>query len=221
MSDTEEVVITKASRGKKVDEKLAIALDEEAKRKASKTDIARQKLKEKRERLKAEKDLLLIEEAKKKLIQDEEQKAAQIAEEAKKAEEIKMKDPNYAMMKRLEEMMASLTKKDEPKVTEPKVPEPKVPEPIKKTRAPKVPEPKALKAPKAPKVTEVIDKPNKSKGLPARKNKVVYLPQDSPTNNFIGYDIPPPVEEPLYNSQQGGLLASLMSRRSMNSWISY
>ena len=115
MSDTEEVVITKASRGKKVDETLAIALDEEAKRKASKTDIARQKLKEKRERLKAEKELMLIEEAKKKLIQDEEQKAIQAAEEAKKAEELKMKDPSYAMMQKLEMMMSMMQKQQKQK----------------------------------------------------------------------------------------------------------
>jgi hypothetical protein len=206
MSDTEEVVLSRS-----------------AVKRNTKPEIAREKLKEKRERLKKEKENLLIEEAKKRLIEDS-KKAEQEALLAKqKEEEKKLQDPSYMMLKRMEEMMAML----QPKQVE----QPKVelePEPVKKKRAPRkkveIPEPepepepeeKPKRKPRQPK--QIVDKPNKSPGLPKPRKKVVYLQQDpvpEESTQFIGYDIAPPAE-PVQYQPSNGLLSALMGRRNMN-----
>jgi hypothetical protein len=122
------------------------------------------------------------------------------------------------MMKRMEEMMAMI---QGTKAT----PEP-IPEPVTKTKAkPKKkivieepePEPEPVKKTRAPK--PVVDKPNKSPGLPKPRKKVVYLQaekQESETNQFVGYDVAPPAE-PIQYQPSSGLLAAMMARRNMNS----
>jgi hypothetical protein len=200
MSDTEEVVIPRTNRSQlKVN---------------TKPEIAREKLKEKRERLKREKDEKLIEEAKKRLASESEKKQQEEIIAKQQEEEKKKSDPTYALMMRMEQMMSLL----QPKPVEPAIP-------VKKAKAKKVviPEPeeeeeKPKRKPRVPK--EVVDKPNKSKGLPKPKKKVVYLQQDpvpEQSTHFVGYDIAPP-QEPIQYQPSSGLLSAMMSRRNMNSF---
>jgi len=207
MSDTEEVVLTRTP----------------AKRVNTKPEIAREKLKEKRERLKKEKENLIIEEAKKRLAEDN-KKAEQEALIAKQQEEEqKQKDPSYAMLKRMEEMMALFQSNQLKPVSEPKV-EPE-PQPVKKRASKKkveIPEPepeeeeKPKRKPRVPKEPKV--QVNKSPGLPKPRKKVVYLQQDpvpEESTQFVGYDIAPPAE-PIQYQPSSGLLSALMGRRNMN-----
>ena len=203
MSDTEEVVIPRASKSQlKVN---------------TKPEIAREKLKEKRERLKKEKENLLIEEAKKRLISESEKKQQEELL-AKQAEEDKKKsDPTYALLMKMEEMMAKMGEKNVPVAPGPitgktrakkvVIPEPEPePEPEKPKRKPRAP-----KEPKTPKPIE---------NVPKRKKKVVYLQQEpvqETSTQFVGYDIAPPAEPIQYQPSQG-LLSAMMGRRNMNSF---
>ena len=210
MSDTEEVVLTRAKR-----EKVN-----------TKPEIAREKLKEKRERLKKEKENLIIEEAKKRLV-EESKKAEQEALLIKKQEEDKkLQDPSFMMLKRMEEMMALL---QQPKASVADVDNSKqieqsqsvkrrsskkkveIPEP-----EPEVEEEKPKRKPRVPKEPKV--QINKSPGLPKPRKKVVYLQQDpvpEESTQFVGYDIAPP-SEPIQYQPSSGLLSALMGRRNMN-----
>lgn len=226
MSDTEEVVLTRAKR-----EKVN-----------TKPEIAREKLKEKRERLKKEKENLLIEEAKKRLAEDSKKAEQEALLIKQQEEEKKLQDPSYIMLKRMEEMMAMMSKREEQMATptgrlqlkamdaikaqdamkpvsEPKV-EPE-PQPVKKRASKKkveIPEPESEPEPEKPKrkPRQVI---NKAPGLPKPRKKVVFLAknevlQDGSTQ-FVGYDIAPPAE-PIQYQPSSGLLSAMMSRRNMN-----
>jgi len=215
MSDTEEVVIPRSNRSQlKVN---------------TKPEIAREKLKEKRERLKKEKENMLIEEAKKRLLSESEKKQQEEAL-AKQAEEDKKKsDPTYALLMKMEQMMAMMGERHAPvapsplddyrgtgKVAKARTKKVEIPEPEEE---PEVVE-KPKRKPRVPK--EVIaDKPNKSKGLPKPRKKVVYLQppeqKETETNQFVGYDIAPPAEPIQYQPSQG-LLSAMMGRRNMNSF---
>jgi hypothetical protein len=191
MSDTEEVVIRRTIPAKK----------------NTKPEIAREKLKEKRERLKKEKEEAMIEAAKVKLAAEAERKMTE-EQKAKIAEEEKKKaDPMYQMLQKMEAMMSMM--------------------------APKSPvEPESLKAPK-PRAKKVVDpktpkpKPEPTKPKPApkprapRKKKVLYA-EDSPSNVFIGKDKPPVGQQIQYEQPQEQeavrpLLGAMLSRRNMNS----
>lgn len=201
MDDTEVVTLTKKPRG----------------RPNTKPEVAREKLKEKRERLKKEKENLIIEEAKKRLIEDEQKK--KIEEEQKKAEEEQKKsnDPMFMMMKRMEEMMAML-KPAEPKIEPMLEPITKPKRQTKSKTEPKTPAP-------TPKKVEKIIVP---KPIKPRKKKVYYDAEDSPSNIFVGskkanipYEEPeeayiemPPQNQ--YVEQPNPLLAKMMLRRRMN-----
>jgi len=209
MSDTEEVVLSRAAP-KKVN---------------TKPEIAREKLKEKRERLKKEKENLLIEEAKKRLVEE-----SKIAEQEalllkQKEEEQKLKDPSYALMLKMEQMMAMM---QQPKASVAEVDNSKQieqPQSVKRRPSKKeveIPEPepeeeeKPKRKPRQPK--QVVDKPNKSPGLPKPRKKVVYLQQEpvpEESTQFVGYDIAPPAE-PIQYQPSSGLLSALMGRRNMN-----
>jgi hypothetical protein len=214
MSDTEEVVLPRAT-------KTQLKVN-------TKPEIAREKLKEKRERLKKEKENMLIEEAKKRLALDAEKKQQEEVLAKQQEEEKKMSDPTYAMMKRMEEMMEMMNQRQAPiapgpldefrgagklkakpkakkkvEIAEPEE-EPEVVE--KPKRKPRVP-----KEPKTPKPIE---------NVPKRKKKVVYLQQDpvpEASTQFVGYDIAPPAEPIQYHPSQG-LLSAMMGRRNMNSF---
>jgi len=192
MSDTEEIVITKAPRVKK----------------DTKPEIAREKLKEKRERLKKEKDNLLIEEAKKRLAEEQVQ-AAQV----QKAEEEKKKtDPNFLLLQQMKEMMEMMKPQPAP------APAP-APAPPKKTRAKKV---KATEVAEEVQIPVVVKEPKapKVKAPPKQRRKVVYLdkPIVSPTTQFVGNDIFPP-EDPPPRPPQSNLVNYLLSRRNLNTFV--
>jgi hypothetical protein len=200
MSDTEEVVIPRTKRSElKVN---------------TKPEIAREKLKEKRERLKKEKENMLIEEAKKRLASESEKKQQEEALAKQQEEEKKKSDPTYALLMKMEQMMAMMNPKVEAEPVEKQ----------KKIRAKKVvvepeeEEEKPKRKPRAPK--QIVDKPNTSKGLPKPKKKVVYLQQDpipEESTQFVGYDIAPP-QEPIQYQPSSGLLSAMMGRRTMNSF---
>lgn len=203
MSDTEEVVLTRAKRDKV----------------NTKPEIAREKLKEKRERLKKEKENLLIEEAKKRLVEESKIAEQEALSLKQKEEEQKLKDPSYALMLRMEQMMAMLQPKQVENAPVEPVQEKKKRAPRKKVEIPE-PEPeeeeKPKRKPRVPKEPKV--QVNKSPGLPKPRKKVVYLQQDpvpEESTQFVGYDIAPPAE-PIQYHQSSGLLSALMGRRNMN-----
>jgi hypothetical protein len=182
MSDTEEIVIKRQPKN-------------------TKPEVAREKLKEKRERLKKEKEEGLIVEAKKRLLQEQqEQKQLQEQEELKKAN-----DPTSLLMSKFDQMMALMIQKpkeevEEKKTRKPRVKKEVVEEPVKKTRAKKEVE---YKAPK-----------------PRGKKKVFYTAEDSPSNVFVGDDVAPPQPPMQYMNQyeqepRNMLLAHLAGRRNM------
>jgi len=217
MSDTEEVVLTRNTS----------RVAAEPIKRNTKPEIAREKLKAKRERLKKEKEDLLIEEAKKRLVEDNKKAEQEALMIKKQEEEQKLKDPSYMMLKRMEEMMAMLSNQTK-SVSEPKV-EPHAPlEPVKKRASRKkveIPEPepepeeeeKPKRKPRQPK--QIVDKPNKAPGLPKPRKKVVYLQKSDPvpeeSTQFVGYDVAPPAE-PVQYQPSSGLLSALMGRRNMN-----
>jgi hypothetical protein len=96
MSDTEEVVLSKSFK------------------KNTKPEIAREKLKAKRERLKKEKDDKIIEEAKSRLLND--MKAEE--EKKKKAELEKSQDPVHLMTSKLDRLVELLINKPKVEVEE-------------------------------------------------------------------------------------------------------
>ena len=205
MSDTEEVVIPRSNKSQlKVN---------------TKPEIAREKLKEKRERLKKEKDNLLIEEAKKRLVSENEKKTVEEAQAKQIEEEKKKSDPSYALLMKMEQMMALMSSNHAPVA----------PGPLDDFRG----SGRVAKAKKAQKVDDLEELPEKPKrkprvpkepkpieNVPKRKKKIVYLqeePVQEKSTTFVGYDIAPPAEPIQYNSSQG-LLSALMSRRNMNSF---
>jgi hypothetical protein len=203
MSDTEEVVIRRAVKEPK----------------NTKPEIAREKLKEKRERLKKEKENFIIEEAKKRLASETEKKAQEEALAKQQEEEKKKADPTYMMMKRMEEMMA-MFQGSKAATAQPSSPEPVQPTKAKRASKKKPepePEPEVEEKPK--RKPRVPKEPKPVENVPKRRKKVVYLQQDpveSKTNQFVGYDIAPPAE-PIQYQPSSGLLSALMGRRNMNS----
>jgi hypothetical protein len=204
MSDTEEVIIKRRE-----------ASVNDVKEVKTKPEIAREKLKEKRERLKKEKENGMIEEAKKRLALDLEKKKAEEEAAVKAEEEKKKADPTYMLMKKMEDMMASFAARQAPPPIT--VPE-KAAKKAKKEAKVEIPE-EEEKPKRKPRAKEIVDKPNPSKGLPKQRKKVVYLQQEpvpEQSTQFVGYDIAPPQEQINYQSPSG-LLSALMSRRNMNS----
>ena len=215
MSDTEEVII---KRIKPV--------------KDTKPEIAREKLKEKRLRLKAEKEAEIVEKAKQKYADEQVLLQQKLVEE----EEKKKNDPMYIMMKKIEELQSQINSKNEVEV------------PVKKTRAKKVvdeePEPEIVK----PKVNRKKKTPSELEALPvsnsilyekrvkkevinpskpARKPRQIKNAVESPSNIFVGDNTTPNipaqvVEEQIprttdfeFRQPLNPLHSILMSRRSM------
>jgi hypothetical protein len=188
MSDAEEIVITKVAKAKN-----------------TKPEIAREKLKEKRDRLKKEKEDKIIEEAKKRLVADSQKEAEQKAAE----EEKKKSDPNFLLLSQMREMMEMMKQPAvTPVVTEPKKTRgrKKVAEVAQEVQIPVVVEEKPKRTPKV-------------KAPPKQRRKVVYLdkPIVSETTQFVGNDIFPP-EEPAPRPPQSNLVNYLLSRRNLNTF---
>jgi hypothetical protein len=224
MSDTEEVVIPRANKSQlKVN---------------TKPEIAREKLKEKRERLKKEKENMLIEEAKKRLISESEKKQQEEVIAKQVEEDKKKSDPTYALLMKMEQMMAMMGDRHVPIAPGPisrkkaeTVPISEA-ENVQSSKAKRVPrrkveieaepeveeEEKPKRKPRVQK--QIVDKPNPSKGLPKPRKKVVYLQQDpvqEESTQFVGYDVAPP-QEPIQYQPSQGLLSAMMGRRNMNSF---
>jgi hypothetical protein len=192
MSDTEEVVIQRKPRQPK----------------NTKPEIAREKLKEKRERLKKEKDEKLIAEAKERLVKEAE--AKKIEDEAKKIaeEEKKKSDPLYTLNSKLDRLVDLLS----PKALPPPPPVEK-PKAVRKPRAKKVvvdsEEEMPLPKPK-------VEKPKAPAKARKPRQKTVY--EESPSNNFVGSaPVAPP--QPVVVVPQNPLLQTLALRRGMNSFF--
>jgi len=187
MSDTEEVVIKKIPAAKK----------------NTKPEVAREKLKEKRERLKKEKEELIIQEAKKRLIEEAQAEEKRLKEE----EEKKKQDPNTQLMEQMKMLMASLAPKPELTIQTPEVKP-------KKTRAKK-------SEPVEPEVAIPRVKAVKPKPLPKPRKKYVYLDKpvkvESPSNNFVGNDLFPPQSAEVPSMPPPSVLISyLRNRRDLN-----
>jgi len=179
MSDTEEVVIQRKPRN-------------------TKPEVAREKLKEKRIRLKKEKEDAIIEEAKKRLVAEEQNKKL----EEQKKKELAEADPMTLMMRRMEDMMSRMNK----------------PSPV--VEAAVAVKPKGRKK-KVETVYAEEAKPVKVKAV--RKKKVVMPVEDSPSNNFVGdasNNIPDDTE--YFETQKEDvhpLLQAMASRRQMTSYF--
>jgi hypothetical protein len=112
----------------------------------------------------------------------------------------------------LDDFRGSKKKLAKPRAKKIIYPEPQEEEEEVKVKAPK---------PATGKKKEVVDKPNPSKGLPKPRKKVVHLQQEpvqEESTQFVGYDVAPPAQ-PIQYQPSNGLLASLMSRRNMNSFV--
>jgi hypothetical protein len=230
MSDTEEVVIQRSTKPKVSN---------------TKPEIAREKLKEKRERLKKEKENMIIEEAKKRLAVETEAKMKEELIAKQQEEEKKKADPSYALLMKMEQMMSMFSDRNVPIAkgpidefrskakTKAQPKEQELPKPVKQRASKKKIEivqeeeeeeeeqEKPKRKPRA--VKQVVDKPNKSPGLPKPRKKVVYLQQEpiqEESTQFVGYDIAPPAE-PIQYQPSSGLLSALMGRRNMNSYNYY
>jgi hypothetical protein len=220
MSDTEEVVLPRSNKSQlKVN---------------TKPEIAREKLKEKRERLKKEKENMLIEEAKKRLALDAEKKAQEEVALKQQEEEKKKSDPSYALLMKMEQMMKMMSENHAPVAPGPlddfrgsgkvakakakKMQSSKVEDVPSRTVEDDDEEPEVQEKPK--RKPRVPKEPKKIENVPKRKKKIVYLqqePVDTETNQFVGYDIAPPAQ-PIQYTPSSGLLNALMGRRNMNSF---
>lgn len=178
MSDTEEVII---KRIKPV--------------KDTKPEIAREKLKEKRLRLKAEKEAEIVEKAKQKYAEE------QIVLKQKEAEENEKKnnDPMFLMMKKLEELQSQINNKPVEEV-----------KPKRKTK-------KVVEVVEEVKPKQKVKKEVEVKIKPARKPKQIKEVVESPSNIFVGDNTPINIPNPEYitefNTPTNTLQNILLSRR--------
>ena len=212
MSDIEEIVIPKSVSTGRREQKTV---------RDTKPEIARQKMKEKRERLKKEKEDSMINEAKNRLAQELEKKKQE--EEKKKVEEEEKQkaDPVYQIRMMLEQ----LTKAKEP---------PAVVKPTKKTTKKVVEEPVyveddltsgkqlEIKVPKKrvvkKKVEEVVVPPKPAPKTPKARAPRKKLPvEESPTTQFYG-SAPQPEPQEIYYAPTNPLLETLAQRRRMGSY---
>jgi len=192
MSDTEEVVIQRKPRQPK----------------NTKPEIAREKLKEKRERLKKEKEEQIILQAKERLAKETEQKKTEEEQKKIAEEEQKKSDPLYNLnskFDRLVELLMPKTLAPPPPIEKPKA--------VRKPRAKKVVVDSEEEMPLAPKAKVVKEKAPAKARKP--RQKTVY--EESPSNNFVGTAaVAPP--QPVVVIPQNPLLQTLASRRGMNSF---
>jgi hypothetical protein len=200
MSDTEEVIIPRRGRPPK----------------NTKPEIAREKLKEKRERLKKEKEEQIIEEAKVRLAKETEDKMKAEAAAKAQEEEKKKADPMYSLNSKLDRLVDLLT----PKALPP-------PPPIEKPKAVRKPRQKIVADSEDEQIVSVPTTKSKTKVQkePAapkvkaprkpRKKNTVY--EESPSNNFVG-TAPTAPPQPVVMTKTESLLNAFANRRGMNSF---
>jgi hypothetical protein len=200
MSDIEEVVIPKSNKPKK----------------DTKPEIARQKMKEKRERLKKEKEDSMINEAKNRLAQELELKKVEEQKKIVEEEEKKKQDPIYQIRLMLEqltnkekEVAVKPTKKISKKVVPVEVEE----EPVYVEEV-KIPKKRVSRK----KVEDVVEQSKPTRPPPKlrapRKKKVV---EESPTTQFYG-EAPEPEPQEIYYAPTNPLLERMAMRRRMGSY---
>jgi hypothetical protein len=191
MSDIEEVVIPKSIKPKK----------------DTKPEIARQKMKEKRERLKKEKEDSMINEAKNRLAQELELKKVEEQKKIIEEEEKKKQDPIYQIRMMLEQM----TNKEKEVVAKP----------TKKTKKqPVVEEPVYVEEPPKKRVSkkkqEVVELPKPTRA-PKKAPRKKLTVEESPTTQFYG-TAPEPEPQEIYYAPTNPLLEKMASRRRMGSY---
>jgi len=206
MSDIEEVVIPKSIKPKK----------------DTKPEIARQKMKEKRERLKKEKDESLINEAKNRLAQEIEKKKIEEQKKIAEEEEKKKQDPVYQIRMMLEQLTnkeKEVVEKPTKKVSKKKV-EVEVEEPVYVEEELEIKVPKKRVSKK--KVEEVVELPKPTKCPPPpkprapRKKKLTV--EESPSNQFYGTALQTEPQE-VYYEPTNPLLEKMAARRRMGSYL--
>ena len=199
MSDIEEVVIPKSSKPKK----------------DTKPEIARQKMKEKRERLKKEKEDSMINEAKNRLAQELELKKVEEQKKIVEEEEKKKQDPIYQIRMMLEQ----LTNKEKEVAVKPTKKKKVVPveveeEPVyvEEVQIPK-------KRVSRKKVEDVVEQSKPTRPPPKlrapRKKKLAV--EESPSNQFYG-EAPEPEPQEIYYAPTNPLLERMAMRRRMGSY---
>lgn len=176
-------------------------------KKNTKPEIAREKLKEKRERLKKEKDEQLIEEAKKRLAVEETMKKQMEEKERTEQELKKQQDPMFQMSQQMKEMMdifrQSLAVKSNP-------------DPVAVTKEKKARVPRKKKVVIEDEVVEATPPPlpAKPKARAPRKPKQFRHPEESESNIFVGNESPAPPQQVVRESNHP-LVALLAQRRRM------
>jgi len=204
MSDIEEVVIPKSIKPKK----------------DTKPEIARQKMKEKRERLKKEKEDSMINEAKNRLAQELEKKKIDEEKKIAEEEEKKKQDPVYQIRMMLEQLTAN---KEIPAVKIPTIKRtkklPVVEEPVYVEEEMEIKIPKKRVSKK--KVEEVVELPKPTKCPPPPKPRAPRkkkLPvEESPSNQFYG-TVPQIEPQEVYYEPTNPLLEKMAARRRMGSY---
>jgi hypothetical protein len=221
MSDIEEVVLTRNTKTSSV-------------KKDTKPEIARQKLKEKRERLKKEKEDAMINEAKRRLAEDLESKKLEESKKKKEEEDKLKNDPIYQIRMMLEKLATpppppavkgklkrQTAQPSEPVYVEPRVDsdsEAEVDAEIEvKPKSKRVYKKKVIE-PKEPK--EVVQPPPKASKPPPkprapRKKKVAI--EESPTTQFYG-TAPETEPQQVYYIPGNPLLDRMAQRRRMGSY---
>jgi hypothetical protein len=196
MSDIEEVVIAR-------------------KVKDTKPEIARLKMKEKRERLKKEKEDSMINEAKNRLAQDLELKKVEQEKKIQEEEEKRKSDPIHQIRMMLEQL--TNTGRIEQQAKE--IPSVKIPT-IKRTKKLPVEEPVYVEEEKpkrrTKKVEEVVVPPKPTRAPPKPRKKKLPV-EDSPSNQFYG-NAPEPEQQEVYYEPTNPLLEKLAMRRRMGSY---
>ena len=198
MSDIEEVVIPKSVKPKK----------------DTKPEIARLKMKEKRERLKKEKEDSMINEAKNRLAQELEKKKQEEEKKKHEEEEKQKADPIYQIRMMLEQL-TSAKKEPKKKVTKKKVEE--EPVYVEEELTIKVPKKRVTKK----KVEEVVEPPVPAPKAPKTPKPTAprkKLPvEESPTTQFYG-TAPEPEPQQIHYAPSNPLLERLAQRRRMGSY---
>ena len=207
MSDVEEVVIPKSTKVKR----------------DTKPEIARLKMKEKRERLKKEKEDSMINEAKNRLAQELELKKLEEEKKIQEEEEKRKSDPIHQIRMMLEQLTAN---KEIPAVKVPTLKRTKklpiVEEPVYVEEEVVIPKKRVSKK----KVEEVIEPPKPTRAPPKpitgrkeqrapRKKKLPV--EDSPSNQFYGTTEQAEPQE-VYYAPSNPLLEKMAMRRRMGSY---
>jgi len=198
MSDIEEVVIPKSSKPKK----------------DTKPEIARQKMKEKRERLKKEKEDSMINEAKNRLAQELELKKVEEQKKIVEEEEKKKQDPIYQIRLMLEQ----LTNKEKEVAVKPTKKKKVVPVEVEEEPV-YVEEVQIPKKRVSRKKQDVVEQSKPTRPPPKlrapRKKKLAV--EESPSNQFYG-EAPEPEPQEIYYAPTNPLLERMAMRRRMGSY---